>query len=143
MKDLGSYDLEPVRYCSRCYSLRVGYVGDAGGTDYCMDCGSTDISEARIGEWERLYKERYGHDYLERKQDPMRARIYGMAWKDLRQEFYSSPCWMEIVKAMYPKFPKYKCKEDAMLAFINRIEEDGKVDEFKERMYIHCKEQGR
>jgi len=34
-------------------------------SDYCDSCGSTDIKKCNIEEWRSLYKQRYGHDYLE------------------------------------------------------------------------------
>ena len=35
--------------------------------DYCDHCGSTDILERNIKEWEILYKNKYGHNYIELK----------------------------------------------------------------------------
>lgn len=35
------------------------------GSDYCDKCGSTNIEECSIEEWETLYKNKYGHSYLE------------------------------------------------------------------------------
>lgn len=32
---------------------------------YCDDCGHTDVASASIFEWERIYKERFGHTFLE------------------------------------------------------------------------------
>lgn len=34
-------------------------------SDYCDDCGSPDIGECSISEWEEKYKNKYGHKYLE------------------------------------------------------------------------------
>jgi hypothetical protein len=34
-------------------------------SDFCDKCGSTDIEETSIENWEELYKSRYGHKYLE------------------------------------------------------------------------------
>ena len=34
-------------------------------SDYCDECGSTNIEQCSIQEWEKLYKERYGHNFLE------------------------------------------------------------------------------
>lgn len=139
MKNLSSYDLEPVRYCSKCYSLRVGYIDGIDNSDYCLDCGCTDILEDSIEAWERIYKNRYGHKFIERRVDPLRIKIYRMPWNKLRQIFYTKPYSKEIIRAMCPRLLKYKSKEDMMLSFINSIEKDGRIEEFKEQMYICSK----
>lgn len=59
-----NYDEEPVLYCSQCLSLRVRAVE---GTDYCDKCGSTEIKEANIHDWEKMYGQRYGGKYLNEK----------------------------------------------------------------------------
>ena len=58
------YNKIPVHYCTECLSLaimRVDRMEDAG---YCDDCGSTDIADTSIEEWERLYEEAHGFTYL-------------------------------------------------------------------------------
>ena len=50
-RELNDYDSEPVRYCSRCYSLKVKY-DETLDSEYCGDCGCSDISEAPIEIWE-------------------------------------------------------------------------------------------
>ena len=42
------YNEEPVFYCSRCHSLNIKMIDD---TDYCDECGSTDVSSGSIDEW--------------------------------------------------------------------------------------------
>ncbi len=56
------YNDEPVHYCKTCLSLKIKVVG---GYDFCDDCGDTDVTTTHIENWERLYKERYGHKFLE------------------------------------------------------------------------------
>ena len=34
-------------------------------SDYCDECGSTDIEQCSIEEWEKKYIKMYGHPYLE------------------------------------------------------------------------------
>ena len=34
--------------------------------DFCDECGSTDIGQAHIEEWRKMYKARYGFDYLDK-----------------------------------------------------------------------------
>lgn len=58
------YNNEPVHYCKSCLSLKVKTVMVDLDLDYCDECGSTDIGTAHIEEWKKLYKERYGFDYL-------------------------------------------------------------------------------
>lgn len=57
---------EPVFYCKSCLSLKVKTVVVGSDLDFCDECGSTDIGQAHIEEWRRLYKERYGFDYLDK-----------------------------------------------------------------------------
>lgn len=35
-------------------------------SDYCDDCGSTNIEQISIKEWEKLYEQKYGYSYLEK-----------------------------------------------------------------------------
>lgn len=66
MEDKNSeYNRIPVVYCKHCLSLRVRDIPIIEDSDYCEQCGSTDIGECLIEEWENMYKERYGHKYLE------------------------------------------------------------------------------
>lgn len=60
------YNDEPVFYCKGCLSLKVKTVVVGSDLDFCDECGSTDIGQAHIDEWRRLYKERYGFDYLDK-----------------------------------------------------------------------------
>lgn len=59
-----NYEDEPVWYCRECLSLTVM---NAGGRDYCRDCGSTDIAWAPLDRWEWLYRNKYGMTLLERR----------------------------------------------------------------------------
>ena len=49
------YNSIPVLYCRRCLSLLI--MEDEAFGDYCKKCGSTDIGEISIEEWENLYNE--------------------------------------------------------------------------------------
>lgn len=55
------YNNEPVYYCSECLSLKIR---DIDGTDYCDKCGSTNISQTHIQEWEQMYNKKYNGNYL-------------------------------------------------------------------------------
>ena len=52
----------PVAYCADCLSLGILTIH---GIDYCEKCGSTNIEEANIFDWEKLYKTRYSGSYLD------------------------------------------------------------------------------
>lgn len=60
-----NYNEIPVLYCKHCLSLKIRNISAMEDSDYCDDCGSTDIEECSIEEWEALYKNRYGHSYLD------------------------------------------------------------------------------
>lgn len=61
------YNDEPVFYCGNCLSLRIKTVLVDSDLDFCDECGSTNIAQAHIEEWRKLYKERYGFDYLDKE----------------------------------------------------------------------------
>ena len=63
------YDSEPVKYCARCYSLKIKYE-DALDSECCAECGSTDIQEAPIEEWEKKYERRYNRKFIQKTEDP-------------------------------------------------------------------------
>ena len=49
------YNDIPVFYCRKCLSLCI--LEDSEYGDYCQECGSTDIGQIQIEEWEKLYNE--------------------------------------------------------------------------------------
>jgi hypothetical protein len=59
------YNEEPVFYCKHCLSLNIRGVEEMN-LDYCDDCGSTDIEECQIEEWRDKYRNKFGHDYLDK-----------------------------------------------------------------------------
>ena len=63
--DFIDYDEEPVYYCRRCLSLRIKDVPRMEDSDYCEDCGSTDVGTCHVTEWESLYEARHGVRYLD------------------------------------------------------------------------------
>lgn len=61
------YNNEPVYFCTSCLSLAImNYSGIVNA--YCGHCTSTDIRECHISEWEKLYKEKYGHKFIDKKE---------------------------------------------------------------------------
>lgn len=59
------YNKEPVFYCKRCLSLKIMNIPCIEDSDFCDSCNGTDIAQASIEEWEKLYIEKYHHRYLE------------------------------------------------------------------------------
>lgn len=57
-----SFELEDVCYCDKCCSLAIRSVG---GYSYCDQCGSTELKETNIFNWEQIYKQKYGKRYIE------------------------------------------------------------------------------
>nr|DAG93866.1 MAG TPA: TFIIB Transcription factor zinc-finger [Crassvirales sp.] len=51
------YNNEPVFYCKRCHSLAIKAYDEGGISEYCGQCGSTNISTTTIEEWLKLTKE--------------------------------------------------------------------------------------
>ena len=58
------YNQEPVFFCKSCHSLKIKTVAIGSDLDYCDDCGSTDIDQTDINEWERVFEERFGFKYI-------------------------------------------------------------------------------
>lgn len=58
------YNAIPVVYCSDCLSIKISTID---GIDYCEDCGSTNMKEANIFDWEKMYKAKYSNTFLEKK----------------------------------------------------------------------------
>ena len=56
------YNDIPVYYCTECLSLKIHPYDEK--TNYCNDCGNTEIKEIHIDEWDKLYKEKYKKSYL-------------------------------------------------------------------------------
>ena len=46
-------------------ACHLRYIKSIQDSDYCDECGSTDIGQCSIEEWEKKYIEMYGHPYLE------------------------------------------------------------------------------
>ena len=65
MDNKEEYNQEPVFYCKKCLSLKVLNIELIEDSEYCDECGSTDIGTATIEEWDAMYVRRYGHHYLE------------------------------------------------------------------------------
>lgn len=126
---LNDYDSEPVRYCSKCYSLKIKY-DESIDDDYCVDCGCTDISESSISNWERLYEKRYGHKFTQKKYTAKDSSIYKMSLADLKVLVAKSDIWRFAINKMYPRIPTTN-KAEAIILLFNRAIDDNRIDELK------------
>ena len=63
-----SYDDEPVYYCKRCLSLNIKQMPHVKGQCYCGECGTTSIDSADIEEWKEMYRKKYGHDFVVKRE---------------------------------------------------------------------------
>lgn len=125
------YDTEPVSYCAKCYSLRIRYE-ETIDSDYCMDCGCSDILTTDIYEWEELYERRYGHKYTERNGDPTRNAVYNLTIKELKDKVYHSTSWRHIIFSLYPGFSRRLSKTESIILLFDKIIKDNKLNELRE-----------
>lgn len=124
------YNDEPVTYCSKCYSLNIRYE-DSIGMDCCGECGCTDFLTSNYEEWEKKFKERYGHKYLEEKGDLKKSPIFQMTNKQLKQRLYSDPSWKAICKKLYPAFPIWLDKADSIILLFTKLYQDNRIEDLK------------
>lgn len=127
---LQEYDEEPIKYCTRCYSLKIGYE-DAIDTEYCMECGCSDIAETSIYNWENMYENRYGHKFIKRDRDPKKSLIYKMPCSELKEMVSNSPDWKKIIFRMYPKFTRKYGRAETIMLFFDRLTKDNRIDELR------------
>jgi hypothetical protein len=136
---LKEYDLEPVVFCTRCYSLRIVYE-PAIDADCCGDCGCSDTAETTIENWEKLYEKRYGHKYVTRNSDPQKTMVYNMSIEELKENFYDQPSWKDIIISLYPTFPGGIGKLDSIILFFDKLIKDGRLDELRQILVKKLKE---
>lgn len=129
-----NYDSEPVEYCSRCYSLKIKHE-DSIDSDYCMDCGSTEVSIASIGDWERIYEQRYGKKYVEKNNDPRCSIYFKMPLDRLKAKVFYSKELNKILYRLYPHFPKGLCREDAVILLFDKLSKDNRMDDLRLCLY--------
>lgn len=129
-----NYDEDPVVYCPRCYSLKIKHV-DVTDTDCCMECGCTEVKETDIETWEKMYKERYGHKYVEKNNDPRSSIYFKMSVPEIQNKLLESDVLMTIVHRLYPKFPKGLSRFDTVLLFVDKLCHDNMLDDLKYIFY--------
>ena len=127
---VNDYDSEPVRYCARCYSLKVKY-DEEMESEYCDDCGSSDILELPFEAWEKKYEQRYGHKFAVKTEDPKKTFIFNLSVEDLKKKVCNSDKWKEIIKSMYPSFQGGLTKAEAIILFFHTIIKENKLTDLK------------
>lgn len=55
------YNEEPVFYCKKCLSLNIKNIDNM---DFCDECGSVEIEQSNIFDWEKEYDNKYGNKFL-------------------------------------------------------------------------------
>lgn len=121
-------------FCARCYSIRFKYE-DSIGMECCKDCGCTDFRQSTFEEWNSLYKNRYGHPYLEDKGVIRRSPVFLLSIEQLKTRLFKSSYCMDMCKALYPGFPDGLSKEDSVLLLFSKLEKDNRVDALRMEMY--------
>lgn len=58
---IDDYNSIPVYFCKNCLSLKIRVMGEY--SEYCDDCGSTEIETTNIESWREMYKNKYGKDF--------------------------------------------------------------------------------
>lgn len=124
------YDDEPVTYCSKCYSLKIGYV-EKIDTECCMECGCSDLLTTTIDKWEKLYESRYGNKFVNKEYNVRRSPVFNMSIKRLKTEVFNSPFWRDIIRSLYPRFPKKLSKADAVILLFDKVTKDKKLDDLR------------
>lgn len=128
------YDSEPVYYCANCLSLSIRYE-ETIDSDCCKDCGGTNIKEALPEEWEKMYKKKYGHEYVVKNGDPKKSPIFNLPLSKLMTKVSECPKWESIIKDMYSHFPKGIGKADSIVLFFDKLIRDNKLDSLKLLLY--------
>ena len=132
------YDSEPVKFCARCYSLKVKSDDDSE-LEYCADCGCTDIQEAPIEEWEEKYEGRYGHKFTKKNEDPKKSFIFKLPLAKLKTRVYQNTRWRDIIKSIYPNFPGGYSRIDSVLLFFDTLIKQNRLEELRLLLLKHFK----
>lgn len=127
---IAEYDSEPVKYCSKCLSLKVNYE-ETQDIEYCGDCGSVNIVEAPFEEWEKKYVARYGHKLIEKEKDPRNHPIFQLTIAELKRKIYNSPNWKEALSCIYHNLPEGYSKIDTILLVFDRLIRENRLTDFK------------
>lgn len=132
--DHNEFDLEPVSYCPRCYSLKIGYIPGVEDSDYCMDCGCIDVARGNIYDWEKLYESRYGHKFVVNHKSLEGHPLWKLPLKDLRTKVLESPYYKEIIREVYPEWTNYGNIVDTVFLFFDNVVKDRMLSKLKRIM---------
>lgn len=127
-------DTEPVKYCARCYSLKIKYE-EITDSEYCDKCGCTNILEAPFEVWEQKYEDRYKKKFLDNKRDPRKSPIFKLSLSQLKDKVYESSKWRDIIHTMAPNFPKGLNKSDSIILFFDFLCKNNKLEDLKFLLY--------
>lgn len=130
IQKLKDFNSDPVIFCSKCYSLKIIHE-DTVNSDCCGECGCSDLSTSTIDEWEKLYKNRYGHRYIEKGNDIRRSPIFLMSNEKLKTMVFKSPDWREICQALYPTFPNWLSRTDSVILLFAKLCQENRIDELR------------
>ena len=131
---LNEYDAEPIFYCATCLSLKVKHE-EAIDSDCCGECGSTNIAESTVEEWEKKYEKKYGHKYTEKTNDIRKSPIFQLSFSKLMAKVSDYPKWENIVREIYNCFPRGLSKSDSIVLFFDKLIKDNKLDRLREILY--------
>ncbi len=132
------YNSEPVVFCANCYSLKIGQEEHLG--DYCMCCGSTNLREASIEEWEKLYERRYGHKYVVKSNNLRKSPVFEMSPSKLQDMLYESPAFDGIILGLYDKIPGGLTKIEKVAWLFDKLRKDNRMDELRFALADHLKD---
>lgn len=131
------FDNEPVYYCAKCYSLNIIHE-DVIDTDCCGECGCSDIKTSSVKEWEKLFKERYGHKFVE-DGNLRKSPIFQMSNDKLKTFLYKEPSWRLICSNLYPTFPNWLSKADSIILLFAKLCQDNRIDDLRMELYNRTK----
>ena len=117
---------DPWTFCPKCYSIRFKYE-DSLGTECCEE------------EWDKLYRNRYGHPYLEDAGLVKKSPIFLLTDEQLKTRLFKHSDCMRICKELYPAFPGGLSKEDAVLLLFSKLVNDNRLDALRMNLYNRTK----
>jgi hypothetical protein len=135
---INDYDSEPIAFCANCLSLKIKHE-DSIDMDYCSDCGSSEIMEAPVEQWEVMYEKKYGKKYVVKGNDPKKSPVFKLTISKLMDKFSNLPNWKTIIYNMYPRFPGGFGKADSIVLFFDKLAKDNKLDDLRVTMMKYIK----
>jgi hypothetical protein len=135
---LKDYDSEPIAYCAKCLSPKIKHEAILD-TDYCGDCGCSDIKEASVYVWESMYERKHGHKYVVKGTDPKKHPIFKLSLSKLMEKLANLEQWREVIHKLYPRFPGGFSKADSIVLLFDKLVKDNKLDELRMKMLDYIK----